>query len=141
MADLTPDEPYVADLGDREANRSAQRGARGRTNGHRLGAPDDKPAESVQPKSFGKAPSPAYTAKLDELEAKLAKGEALTDEDLRVVTQMGAINLLRAPRPSVRATALKILDGLRAEAPKPVDPPAGSVTPAGPAVSPGLNTP
>lgn len=123
------DEPYQPDFGNAEDNEFVHRVTR--TGSER--APSAPPREKAyeyppllgekKPKTYGPPIAESYQKKLDELQAKLATGVALDDGELEVLTQMAAINLLAANRPSVRLTAAKLLHEQRAR--KLAAPPPG----------------
>lgn len=111
----------------------------------RSGSQSKAPDRDEQPgkgRSYAPPIAPSYQKKLDELQAKLGEGQALSDSDIELLTQMAAINLLTASRPSVRITAAKLLSvqrekklALKTEPPLP----AGAEPP--PAQDSSLNTP
>ena len=46
---------------------------------------------------------------ITQTEAKILRGEPMDDADLEAAVQLGALNLMQAGRPSVRAAAMKIM--------------------------------
>lgn len=83
----------------------------------RSGSQSKAPDRDEQPgkgRSYAPPIAPSYQKKLDELQEKLGTGQSLSDGELELLTQMAAMNLLVASRPSVRLSAAKLLHEQRA---------------------------
>lgn len=57
-----------------------------------------------------RGPTPELKQAADELSARLAKGDSVTDDDLRRIRSLVALDLIRSSRPTARAKGLELLE-------------------------------
>lgn len=145
--DLTSDEPYQPSFGNEADNEFVHRVTR--TGSERApSAPPREKAYEYPPllgvpekrNTYADPLTDDFKAKLDELRAKLVSGVALSGEELEIVTQHGAIDLLNAKRPAVRLQALRLLQEQRIRKLASTQPPEGQKSGEPPSVG-GLNMP
>lgn len=114
--DDVPYEPSFDDPRDAKEVLDATRGDNGRKpdyDGARPAYLKNAHLNGDAPKTYAPPHSAEFEAMLKGIEGKLVQGTSMTDEELEVVTQHAALELLRSKRPQVRMGALKLLQEQR----------------------------